>query len=180
MIVIAPYISQQKEQVQRVCYDTTTPFFKDKKPLLFLLYCDYYIEEDAITLVAKQQDEVVGYVMAAKADSFLKNFKAKYLPKIKALSWRGYLEAKSNINVVKKYAKKYDYHLHIDILEQYQRQGIGHLLIDELVKKLKDIDAKGVFLVVNSSNKKGVGFYEKYGFDCIKSNKFCITYGIRF
>lgn len=89
-------------------------------------------------------------------------------------AWRAHIEK----SVVQKYRKNveetvcsylpykdiYPSHLHIDILPRYQRMGIGHMLMDELIARLKEKGSRGLMLLVDPDNTKGVSFYRKYGF----------------
>jgi ribosomal protein S18 acetylase RimI-like enzyme len=57
-------------------------------------------------------------------------------------------------------------HLHIDILEQYQKQGWGRKLIKTAIEYLKGEDVKGggVWLGMDPRNVEARKFYEKLGF----------------
>ena len=68
----------------------------------------------------------------------------------------------------RKLARGMPAHLHIDILPEAQRQGIGHRLMNALMFRLKELGVPKVYLVVGTSNVKGVSFYEKYGFEAVR------------
>ena len=51
--------------------------------------------------------------------------------------------------------------------EQYQRKGIGSMLLDEVINKAKLNGGRHVILEVNQTNEKGVSFYFKKGFKVI-------------
>ncbi len=53
--------------------------------------------------------------------------------------------------------------------EQFQRTGIGTLLLDELLNKYPD--AKTVVLEVREQNEKGINFYKKNNFNVISKRK---------
>jgi len=57
-------------------------------------------------------------------------------------------------------------HLHIDILEEYQRQGWGRRLIETAVEYLKgeNIEGEGVWLGMDPRNLNARKFYERLGF----------------
>jgi GNAT superfamily N-acetyltransferase len=61
----------------------------------------------------------------------------------------------------------YPAHLHIDILSEYQRQGIGTSLIDRLEKHLRFQGIKGVHSGTSERNSKAIQFYKKVGFSMI-------------
>lgn len=59
---------------------------------------------------------------------------------------------------------KYPAHMHIDILEQYQRKGWGSKLIHALFEAVKSEGAVGIHLDMVRWNTTGKNFYEKIGF----------------
>jgi ribosomal protein S18 acetylase RimI-like enzyme len=71
------------------------------------------------------------------------------------------IEKREEINI------EYPAHLHIDILNEYQRQGIGSRLIQKLENHLKKNQIKGVHLGTSSKNVKAIRFYNKMGFSQI-------------
>ena len=62
---------------------------------------------------------------------------------------------------------KYPAHLHINVHPDAQRQGLGHLLMDRLITHLTELGVPGLHLIVASDNRKGIGFYERYGFKAL-------------
>ncbi|MBQ3537223.1 MAG: hypothetical protein IJA39_01470 [Clostridia bacterium] len=57
--------------------------------------------------------------------------------------------------------------------------GLGHKLTDVLLVHLKGKNVKGVMLTTRIKNKKGRGFYDKYGFTLLEEMKNCAVYGIK-
>ena len=74
--------------------------------------------------------------------------------------------------------KKYPAHLHIDILPEYQRMGLGSQLMDTLTAHLRQKGVCGVMLGVGSKNEKGKSFYKKYGFRQVFRIPFSIVMGL--
>ncbi|KAH8724413.1 GCN5-related N-acetyltransferase-like protein [Phaeosphaeriaceae sp. PMI808] len=60
--------------------------------------------------------------------------------------------------------KEYPAHLHIDILPEYQRKGLGTVLLKSFLEEIKDRGAKGVHLGMVQHNVKGRAFYDRIGF----------------
>jgi ribosomal protein S18 acetylase RimI-like enzyme len=77
---------------------------------------------------------------------------------------RGRLESLGAAWLPRLFAEQYPAHLHIDILEPYQRQGLGGQLMDALTARLRAKGVPGVMLCVGAGNTKGRRFYSKYGF----------------
>lgn len=63
-------------------------------------------------------------------------------------------------------------HLHIDILEEYQRQGWGRRLIETAVEYLKGekVEGEGVWLGMDPRNLSVRKFYERLGFTGIEGS----------
>jgi len=142
---------------------------KTKKGKLanLMLYCNFYLETSPKTcfMAVNEQDEAVGYVICHPCfKTFEKEFKENYLKKLYKISMRAGLLRSIMFIIEKRFAKVYNAHLHIDILPNYQRMGLGHKLIDALKAKLIEDNVNGVYLIVGNINKKGVNFYKKYGF----------------
>ncbi|KAJ8523489.1 hypothetical protein ONZ45_g129 [Pleurotus djamor] len=55
-------------------------------------------------------------------------------------------------------------HLHIDILDAYQKQGWGRKLIAEAVKHLSEQGIDGVWVGLDPRNENAKAFYRKLGF----------------
>lgn len=60
-------------------------------------------------------------------------------------------------------------HLHIDILPEYQRQGLGKLLIS------RAMNMKGVWVGLDPKNANARGFYQRLGFEDITDAPELIT-----
>ncbi|KAH7887629.1 acyl-CoA N-acyltransferase [Phlebopus sp. FC_14] len=55
-------------------------------------------------------------------------------------------------------------HLHINILEEYQRKGHGRELIGHAIRHLKEQGVRGVWLGMNPRNVDAAAFYARLGF----------------
>ncbi|RAR06420.1 gcn5-related n-acetyltransferase [Stemphylium lycopersici] len=60
--------------------------------------------------------------------------------------------------------QQYPAHLHIDILQEYQRKGWGTVLIQKFFEVVKSLGASGLHLDMVESNVKARAFYESVGF----------------
>ncbi|NVM02800.1 MAG: GNAT family N-acetyltransferase [Candidatus Helarchaeota archaeon] len=66
----------------------------------------------------------------------------------------------------------------IGVLENYRRQGIGKLLVNQLIKNLKKHpNIKELYLHVQESNTVAFKFYEKLGFQFSKTIKQFYSWG---
>ena len=174
MITIRAYKSDDLESVRDVCHKTAhTKTYQKNKDLVTTMYLDYYaIEEPEYVFVAVDEtDTPIGYILCSiDYDKFHKVFIEKYASKIKKRFPIDYYNKNSfEPKILKKHLPQYPAHLHIDILDGYQGQGIGKRLIEALFNKLKEDNIPGVCLVAAKSNKNACGFYEHMGFQKIGS-----------
>ena len=174
MITIRAYKSDDLESVRDVCHKTAhTKTYQKNKDLVTTMYLDYYaIEEPEYVFVAVDEtDTPIGYVLCSiNYDKFHKVFIEKYASKIKKRFPIDYYNKNSfEPKILKKHLPQYPAHLHIDILDRYQGQGIGKRLLEALFNKLKEDHIPGVCLVAAKSNKNACGFYEHMGFQKIGS-----------
>lgn len=178
---IRHYRKSDRDYLRKICVETSSPAFQateKTREAVCVLFNDYYTdhEPESIFVAVDDDDIPFGYILCNK-DSHRMNklMHEEYMPKLtgfkqEEISWyEGYLLG--NL----RYIKKYPAHLHIDILEGHQRQGVGHQLVDALVAHLKEKKIKGLFLVVSRDNEKGVSFYRKYGFKEIDSTEGSLT-----
>ena len=184
MITIRPYRSEDYENVRRVCCHLEPEEALEEPPrrsAMLTIFCDYYIEcEPQNCFVADDNGVVIGYVYCAEnyrryRERFLRDYAAKL--KDQPLALRANCRGAAYAPVF--YAKSYPAHLHIDVLEPYQRMGLGHQLVDALAAHLRSKGVPGVMLVVGRHNVKGRNFYEKYGFKRLRSIPFTVVMGLK-
>ncbi len=187
-----------KQGVIDVCYHTgymgedAKPFFKDKY-LFGLMFCAYYpYFEPNSSLVAVEKingkEKVVGYILCSfdskRQDQIYKKqmWRRIFLRLFLVSSWKNAMDFKLILNYAIKrkistnksydalsFYNEYPAHLHIDVLENYQHQGIGSHLMRNLEKLLIRNGIKGVCLVTSEKNMKAIPFYRKHGFQVLKT-----------
>ena len=183
MITIRPYKEKDKEDVRFTCLNSEGPSQDGERINNFVLntYCDYYLEKEPYNcfVAVDDNDKAIGYVICTENyDRYYKCFLKEYVPRLKfdiILRFR----ARYSSIPQRKHKDEYPAHLHIDVLPEYQRQGVGHMLVDALCAHLKTKGVKGVMLTTGKDNVKGRGFYKKYGFDEIEIYKDDAVYGLK-
>lgn len=183
-MIIRPYNESDKEKVRFICLNSDGPCKLSEKKINYLLatYCDYFIEEEGRNCFVAEDEKgnVAGYILCAENyNNFSKVFRRKYLTRIKKRDLKLRLQAALSDFFQWKYRKAYPAHLHIDILPQYQRMGLGHMLMDALCENLKSKGIRGVCLTVGINNKKGRSFYEKYGFTLLEEMPLAAVYALK-
>lgn len=183
-MTVRPYRQSDKENVRYVHLNSDGPCKSTKRGINFGLavYCDYYIEKepDNCFVAVDENDRAIGYVICAENfDVFHKRFLNEYYTRIQKWEFKRRKSALKSIESQEKYKAEYPAHLHIDILPEYQRMGLGHQLMDALCNNLREKGVNGVVLTVWHKNEKGRRFYEKYGFDLIETKETSVVYGLK-
>ena len=183
-MTIRPYENKDKENVRFVHLNSEGPCKSSKRGINFSLavYCDYYIEKEPENcfVAVDENDRAIGYIICAQDfDSFYPVFLSEYRTKIKKWEFKRRKSALRSVIPHEKYKEEYPAHLHIDVLPEYQRMGLGHKMTDALLAHLKAKGIKGVMLTTWIKNEKGRGFYDKYGFTLLAEMKNCAVYGIK-
>lgn len=174
MISIRKYEEKDKELLRDICIKTSKlPVeTEDQRKFLTLMYNDYYTEvEGRNCFVAVDENDVaVGYILCAENYArYSKIFRKFYLPEIKKLGMSYYIMAIGEMAGHLLYSKKYPAHLHIDILDICQGQGVGTRLMNELKSHLKSKNIPALMLSCGGDNTMAVKFYKKNNFKVIKN-----------
>jgi len=185
MPTIRPYQPKDAEYVHIVSVRTGPIAALEAGPaqtLLFATYVDYYIEHEPHNcfVIADEEDKAVGYIFGARDyKPYREIFLRDYAPRTKGFSLPMRIECFGSVYLPSFFYKEYPAHLHIDILPEYQRMGLGSALMDTLTAHLREQGVPGVMLGVGSKNEKGKNFYEKYGFKQIGRVPFSIAMGLK-
>lgn len=187
----------QKEDlpgIENVCYRTGymgedldgKDLFNDRRlfSLLFNLYYARYEPQHYFVAVDPEDDTIAGYICGT-IDTIAqeKRFTHKVIPRIMLraffyTSWRHpesfhILRSMAKISVqfddreLDAIKQTYPAHLHIDILPEYQRMGLGTRLMETFEDHLRAHNIKGLHLGTSNQNHKAVPFYEKRGFQLV-------------
>jgi len=174
---IRKYIPSDKPKLRYICKQTAEGFFKHSEKTLeaaAIIYNDYFTENesDNIFVLADDNDTAVGYIICSfDYNKFMKLNSSVYLKRVLKTS-PVLSSALIGYMLSLKCIKNKSVHLHMDILPDYQRNGWGTKLIDELCAHLKSkgIDTLSVCCV--SRNSAGYKMYARYGFKEIFSYGF--------
>jgi ribosomal protein S18 acetylase RimI-like enzyme len=174
MINIRKYEEKDKELLRDICIKTSRLPIEtdDQRKFLTLMYNDYYteVESENCFVAVDENDVAVGYILCAENYSrYSKIFRKFYLPEIKKLGMNYYIMAMGEMAAHLLYSKKYPAHLHIDILDVCQGQGVGTRLMNELKNHLKNKRVPALMLSCGGDNKMAVKFYKKNNFKVIKN-----------
>ena len=178
---LRPYRPEDRDDVYRVCLltgdsgrDATGKFSDDT--LLADIYAGPYVAlEPELATVVDVGGRVAGYLLAA-ADtaSFVERYRSEWLPGFAA---RHPLPARLDSaedrlvelghhpeRMIGPDQGRYPAHLHIDLLPELQRQGMGRALMRRLLGQLRERGIPGVQLGVGPENHAAQAFYARLGF----------------
>ena len=185
---IRKYKKEDREAVQYICLQTSVG---EKSPMewqrhILNLYCNYYIdcEPENVFVAVDDSDRPVGYIFCSTDfDIFKFIFTRDYLPILRCLGKNRVITARLELLAHQLFRKDYPAHMHIDILPEYQKMGLGTKLLQELFSYLKEKNCPGLQLICDTGNDGGFAFYQKYGFEKLFRlnflwEDFCV-YGIR-
>ncbi|MFX1547889.1 MAG: GNAT family N-acetyltransferase [Promethearchaeota archaeon] len=193
MVSIRKYHIQDRKAVIHICWSTgymgkSAAGRFDDSYLFGLLFCSYYIDyepENCFVAVDSEKNQVIGYILSSldskkQEEQFQKIMIRKIAlraftytlwrhPRTFRVLWhfmRTWEDEPKTFNE-KSLLESYPAHLHIDILPDYHRQGIGTQLVKTLENHLRNHNVKGVHLGTSDRNVKAVQFYQKLKFSVI-------------
>ncbi len=191
MIIVRPYKKNDREDVLHVCHRTgyfgedASPHFGDET-LFGLIFASYYIDyEPDNCFVADCDGKAVGYIIGTP-DTITQQeeFNHLIIPKVLRrmfpktllsnprdviflLGLRGFAKFEDEL-YAGNLLQKFPAHLHINLLAEHQRGGLGGELLGAFEEKMQEKDVSGIHLVTTDANKKAVPFYKKNGYEIIK------------
>ena len=139
------------------------------RELMYATFCDYYLkkESDSCFIAINDEDKAIGYILCAKKydkDKIETYIHEKDMPHLEDIMT-------PSMSMYEPYIGKYDAHLHINVLPEYQWSGIGSQLMNTLLDYLKEEKVNGVMLGVALNNEKGNNFYNKHNFKILEKNE---------
>lgn len=184
MPTIRKYEEKDYKNVQFVCLNSEGPDDvpdEDFAQFILCTFCNYYIDnEPENCFVIDDSGKAVGYIICAEDyDRYEKIFNERYLPLTKQYGEKRYDWAKSSSYLQKKFKSEYPAHLHIDLLPEYQRMGLGRKLVDTLREHLSAKGVDGVCLTCGGKNENAQKFYKKCGFTLLHADEYDACFGIK-
>lgn len=180
-----------EDAVVNICHKTfiDVPDFPYPELIGFRWVVCYIRHSYDFSFVAvNEEDQAVGYILCAP-DSLLyaKSYHSEMIPLIRKACRR---LAKTHPDLYKKHrslflprvdeyksfllrriVREYPAHLHIDLLPEYQKMGLGGKLMNSLLDRLKKAGITGIHIIVDAGNTNAVGYYKSFGFKILKYRK---------
>lgn len=160
---------------------------------LFCLYYPLYEIDNCFVALDDDKNGIVGYILGSRNTiEQEKRFTRKMVSRIvfrmcthtiffhpesfsAVLSFMKSLELKE---IEKTVYTKYPAHLHMNILPEYQKRGIGSMLIHTFEEYMNDKEVTGVHIWTSNKNVKAVPFYSKQGYEVIYERESNVWKGI--
>lgn len=182
MIVIRSYRSTDREAVAEICVLTgdggkdSREIFPDQRLLPTIFAEPYTYLEPELAFVVDNGERAVGYILGtADTPAFVHAYRQKWLPLV---SDRYPAPTTSPANpsehmvellhtperMVLPELAGYPAHLHIDLLPEYQRKGLGRELVNAFVSTLRQAGVPALHLSMLTSNVEARAFYNRLSF----------------
>lgn len=183
---LRPYEPRDHADVCRVCVLTgdsgrdATGRFSDDTLLPDVYAGPYLALEPELATVVDVGGRVAGYLLAA-ADTprFVAHYREEWLPGFAVRHPLPAVISTDEDRLVRRGHRPegmigpdldaYPAHLHIDLLPELQRKGIGRALIRRLLGQLRERGIPGVQLGVGPANRDAQAFYARLGFHPLPS-----------
>ncbi len=188
MYSIRKYIPSDKERLRFICKKTAGEENQNKPDVLeslSIIFNDYFTENepDNIFVAVNKENIPVGYVICSTDISlFKKKMLTEYDKRVRKVCPSSLFIHYASVISVLIAKKQYRTHLHIDLLPEAQRQGLGTKLINSLCEHLRSKGIKNVSVMTINKKSMGYKFYTKYGFRQflkISPDRISMTYDIR-
>ena len=188
-----PYQRRDRTAVAAILYRTGfqgedlqgTGRFNDRR-LFALVHTECYVQfhaRDAFVAYDRSDGKVVGYVLGAPdsaAHDLLYRRRMAWRITLRAclVSWWKHPESFRQVRMWSRmgdamaapYYRDYPAHLHIDILPEYQRMGIGEHLMRLFEDRMARQGAAGIHLITSTRNLKALPFYQKIGYTMLEKS----------
>lgn len=182
--MIRPYQPEDRDEVRRICYETSfqgrPDLFKINRDFVADVLTSYYLdyEPDLCFVAVDDQQRVAGYIFGARNKrAMLPIWRWKMLPFfmkclfqrgvfLSAEFWRLMIRAAWSVLrgecLVPDCSRDYPALLHINLRPDSRGSGIGRLLIETFLRQLSSANVIGVHLSTSSDEAKK--FFESNGF----------------
>ncbi len=186
-MTVRPYLKKDFRYVQDICVATSKYADEDtpsNRALLCAMYCDYYLDNqsDYCFVAVDDNDVPVGYILCAvDLDDYEEKMQQLYLPLVRKISGGEYYRFGAETKVAQRYVREgYTAHLHLNVLPEYQRQGLGGQLVQTLEDKLRGMFVEGAYIICGQKAEGARAFYLKRGYEDIDYLTGAVVYAKKF
>lgn len=182
-VTVRRYRPADREALADVCVRTAhaggDATGRYREPEIFpAIFATPYAElEPDLVFVADDGERAIGYIVGtADSTRFYAAFRERWLPTVADRfpaptppvhgpdDGLRYLLHHAEEMLVPEIAAEFPAHLHIDLLPEGQRQGLGRRLMSTFVAALRERGVPGLHLSMNPANTNARAFYDRIGF----------------
>jgi len=192
---VRKYQPRDEPAIQAITYQTGFKgkglagrnYFDDQR-LWFMIFIYYYVRyepEHCFVAVDTATDDLIGFICGTPdTHTQAQRFKRKVIPRIITrtffyTSWRYPRTFRNCLKMVSmlkfqdpaaeaQIVAQYPGHLHINLLPDYHRLGLGSQLITTFEDHLRALGVPGLHLETTKHNHKAVPFYKKHGYSIVR------------
>lgn len=197
-LTIRPYRSQDREAVRHICCETADAgkpvegFFRDRDFIADVVTRYYTDFTPKLTQVVEKDGQVVGYLTGClDTRRQMRVTVWKILPGalVRAIcrgvllqreTWRMLAAACRNGLPSGVALDEYPAHLHINLLPEARRNGIGARLVEEFFACARKAGIVGVHVSVRGDNEAGRQFFEEMGFVEVTRRRMVLPVQVRY
>ena len=193
---IRPYHPSDLVALYRVCLQTgdsgkdARHLCRDEELLGHCYVAPYVVLEPDLCFVLLDDGAPCGYVLGTRdSPAFRMQTEQEWFPVLRArYAFPSDTDHSRDADLIRRiYAgayldpdlAAYPAHLHIDLLPIAQGQGWGRALMQTFLTRTRALHVPGVHLGVGRRNTGAIAFYERMGFQPIKSSADGISFGMR-
>lgn len=160
---------------------------------LFCLYYPLYEIDNCFIAFDDTKNKIIGYILGSRNTiEQEKRFMRKMVPKVALRmcaytiffypeSFRAVLLFMKNLelkDIEKTVYIEYPAHLHMNILPEYQKRGVGSMLLDTFENHMSNKGVSGIHIWTSNKNVKAIPFYSKHGYEIIYERENKVWNGI--
>lgn len=191
--------AENADVVRQICLRTgdagrdATPLHADAD-LLGLVWAQPYLDvEPEHAYVALVDDAVVGYVLGTPdTGAFEARAEATYWPGLRIRYPLGPVDGRTPADeeavrlvhapptAPASVAGDWPGHLHVDLLPEAQGRGAGRLLVERVLRSLREAGCAAAHVGVDPRNEPALGFYRRLGFTDLDAGSEVVHLGVAF
>ena len=189
---------QDLPYLYEVCHQTgyqgtdATGHISDRYLLGQIFMAPYVIHNPEWCWVVTNQGVPVGYLVTCPdTQVFCEWLEHTWLPKVRTIYPKQENPSFSDFEIIirsilykqakaPEWLSDYPTHIHIDLLPDYQRKGIGRKLFDIFHEKCLEQNIKGVYIEVAKANESAMTFYQKIGYQVAEEYTTSIRFSRKF
>jgi ribosomal protein S18 acetylase RimI-like enzyme len=170
------------------------PFYKEDPDALGRIYVAPYLKfSPELALMVEDEEGVCGYSLATlDSRKFFDLYEKEWRPALceefpdppgDPSTWTRVQETYHEYHDPDYFCPEpydqYPSHLHIDFLKRTRGQGLGRMIIEQLVERLRSMGSPGVHLGLSRVNDPAYAFYLALGFEELTRDGNCIYMGMK-